>query len=322
MARRAFWCAIVAYLLAATTVLGEELHAYWAVITDLDVTSTIAPGKANWDPADPVTISGTIHTNGGEPCVNDGTLSNADSLVLELVGPDESNGSWSALDYYECEGRSHIRFTPGSDASGHFSFSIKGGGVSWVLGDGVETYRGAWIRLTFWKSGDKYIVSMGDDSTYPVLPGCSQSPLAETIYGQLASCDLNSSGTVDASDVTSFANYLGYGVTPQSGWQADYNHSGWVDGSDLSYLAGRLGKNCSSQKAGGDYAMDVRNLELAYLQDYLHSVGLTRAEVIAQWNAMGLSYDRDAAVTVLAGTVRRTEGAEAAPWSAVKTLYR
>lgn len=66
--------------------------------------------------------------------------------------------------------------------------------------------------------------------------------------------------------------------------------------------------------------MNVHNLELDYAVDTLASLNVTRADVIANWDAMRLSYDHDAAGDLLAGRPIRTTMSGA--WSSVKQLYR
>jgi hypothetical protein len=128
---------------------------------------------------------------------------------------------------------------------------------------------------------------------------------------------------VDGSDLAAFAGYLGNPVTLESGWQADYNHSGppTVDASDLAYFAGRMGKNCNSQKAGDDYAMDVRNLDDPGIRRLMARVGISDADVIAAWAEMGLSYDRRLAADRIAGRPLPV-AVVPVPWGTVKTLYR
>jgi hypothetical protein len=109
----------------------------------------------------------------------------------------------------------------------------------------------------------------------------------------------------------------------ESGWQADYNHDDFVDAGDVAYFGGRLGKNCNSQKADGDYAMDVRNLELPEFRGLMSrpDINLTAADVIALWDQMDLSYDPDLAADAIAGRPMRAAAINV-PWTNLKVLYR
>ena len=144
------------------------------------------------------------------------------------------------------------------------------------------------------------------------------------MYGVLASPDLNGDGYVDGPDLTALCTYLNHPITRDLGWQADSTHQGVnVDASDLAYWAGRNGKNCNSGKAladAVDYDMEVNNLEVAYVKVALKTYGVTARDVIAAWDAMGLSYDHDAAGAVLANAPQ-SPSVERKTWSGVKVLY-
>jgi hypothetical protein len=171
------------------------------------------------------------------------------------------------------------------------------------------------MKLTFTDGPYTWHVACGDAAIYP-LPGCSQAP---TVYGVLASPDLNASNTVDQSDIGLFGTMLGKTITLVSGWQADFNHSDpKVNSSDLAYIAARLNKNCGSQKVGSvAYDADIHNLELDYVVAFLDRVGITKAQILALWDEMGLSYDRSAAAAILS-----KPAADRPSWTEVKQLYR
>src|SRR5262245_9847046 len=142
----------------------------WYPTTNNVVTSSIAPGKANWDPADPFTISGTLWDIGAEICERSSfKLTNIDQVVVTI----NSNPDGEASGQHErCDGVTQWTVTPGTDANGNFSITIpKGGGCSWLSGDGV-TSRKSWIHLLFKEGSAEYNVACGDGSTYQ-LPGCA-----------------------------------------------------------------------------------------------------------------------------------------------------
>lgn len=212
---------------------------------------------------------------------------------------------------------SAVSQTPGTDASGNFTFTVRGGGVSWSAGDGTST-RGSIVKVAFQEGEDVDYVTLlcGNSATYPVLSAYGGCPSAPEIYGKLASPDLTGDMFVDASDIPLLGSCItGQPTTLVWGWQADFNHDGWADAQDIAYFAGRIQKSCASQKAGAsDFDMNVSNLEDPTVGALLVRYGITRSSVIAMWDAMGLSYDRVAAnrITASAGT----------SWAEVKAKYR
>jgi hypothetical protein len=300
-----------------------------AATTNNVVHNTISyPNKIhpNWDPQDAVTISGDLHDNfnGFErlPCYLGPLKANVDYVEWridnQVVSPAYGNGQ------ILCGASPTLRtFYPGTDATGHFSVTSAGGGVSWQSGSGYDpggvVPPGAIMELRFWEGTTSWPVYMGDTSWgFP----CDDAP---HVYGVLASTDLNGTGNVDASDLSQFAAYLGLPITRDTGWQANYNHdqAPTVDASDLAYWAGRGAINCNSGKAladAGDYDMDVNNLEVAYIKVALESFGVAVGDVIAAWDAMELSYDHEAAGAILA-SAPQSPSVETRPWSGVKTLY-
>jgi hypothetical protein len=215
-------------------------------------------------------------------------------------------------------------FAPGTNGSGDFDFTLDGWGVGWTTGDG-GTLAGSFMTLYFKEGGSEVgAVYCGKSSKWPNHFPCDHAP---DIYGTLASPDLiGTDGYIDSSDLGAFDTlYYGRTITANSGWQADFNHdadvSPTVDASDLAYFAGRMGQySCASSKAGDGYAMDVRNLELDDVRDVLQKHGLTATDMIRAWDAMGLSYDHEAAADILAGRPSGTTSSQ--HWSAVKVLYR
>ena len=281
------------------------------------ISSSIAPGLATWDPGHELTVTGQIRrsVHGPNRCTDVGSY----PYIFESVGLATVPPSSPALGpgHNSCGG---YPVSPGDvGLDGNFSFTLKGGGTSWSAGDGTLILSSIMLaefgtaNMTDFRS-----VICGKSTDYPVLSGIA-CPSAPEIYGRLASPDLNGDLVVDAGDITAFAPYLGLPITLVSGWQADFNHSGgYVDAGDLSYLAGRLGKNCDSKKAGeGDYAMDVRNLADPAVLEFLARYGMNAARVIAKWDEMNLSYDREAARSIAADDPR-----DRGSWSKLKTLYR
>jgi hypothetical protein len=177
--------------------------------------------------------------------------------------------------------------------------------------------RAAWIRLNFSQGSSQWLVSCGDAAIYP-LPGCSQAP---TVYGVLASPDLNADKFVDGGDWALMATLLGKTITLVTGWQADFNHVGTsVNAGDLAYLAARLGQNCSSKKMGSvSYDADIHNLEVDYVEATLDRLSITKAQILAYWDEMGFSYDQSAVGTILSAS---DPGTERPSWTTVKKLYR
>ena len=90
---------------------------------------------------------------------------------------------------------------------------------------------------------------------------------------------------------------------------------------DLAYFSGRLSKNCSSQKAGDSYAMDIRNLELPDIQALMQRVGATVSSITAWWDENGLSYDRSLVAAVTANNGLPAT-ARLIGWSEVKYMYQ
>lgn len=278
------------------------------------VTGTII--HHTWDPADPLTISGTLLDNINGHCQDAPVVSNVSEVEVDLYPAPPPFTTYDR--HVSCTGETELFFSPGTDASGHYSIPLgRGGGCSWVTGNGVENLA-AWIKLTFWQGTAKWQVACGDGAVYQVLPGCSEAP---TVYGVLASPDLTANGFVDSSDMSLFAgSFFGKPITLVSGWQADFNHVGRpnVDTADLAYIAWRLGKNCGSQKVETvAYDADIHNLELDYVVAVLDRAGITKAQILAIWDEMGLSYDRSAAAAILS-----EPATERPSWTEVKQLYR
>ena len=104
------------------------------------VTSALS-GRANWDPADLLTVTGQLRDNGGGNCGDVGVVANADRLIVTI----ENAG------HARCGGQS-FTVTPGTDANGNFSFSMKGGGVSFPgTVNGVTEVEGSYVKLVFEK---------------------------------------------------------------------------------------------------------------------------------------------------------------------------
>ena len=284
------------------------------------ISSSIAPGLATWDPADEVTITGQLRRSVGPNfCTDMGSyIYIFDALAVRIVDANPAFGLGPG--HMRCEGYPD-GFYPGADLDGNFSFTMKGGGTSWSAGDGTQLL-GSYVQLEFQAAHmlDFRYVICGNSSDYAALSGIG-CPSAPEIYGRLASPDLTGDTAVDAADLVALAAYLGLPITLVSGWQADFNHSGFsVDAGDLSYFAGRLGKNCNSKKAGeGDYAMDVRNLADPAVLEFLARYGMNATSVIAKWEEMNLSYDREAARSIAADDAN---GSVQVPWRKVKAFYR
>ena len=322
--------AMIGVLLLASPVFsgtGTEEYYPAAATTNNVVKSTICQPYVlpNWDPQDVVTISGDLHDNWNGydrvGCYLGPLLANAPYVEWridnQVVQPAIGGGQRL------CGGSATLKtFYPGTDAAGHFSVSAAGGGVSWQAGSGFDPEGvvppGAIMELWFWQ-GTTWLPSYMGDQSWGFV--CDDAP---HVYGVLASPDLNGDKYVDGADLAALTVYLGHPVTRDLGWQGDYNHLGPnVDSSDLAYWAGRNGKNCNSGKAlaeAGDYDMDVRNLEVAYIKVALETFGVTVRDVIAAWDAMGLSYDHEAAGAVLA-SARQSASVEMKTWSGVKVLY-
>jgi len=281
------------------------------------VSSTIAPGLATWDPGHELTVAGQIRrsVHGPNRCTDLGSY----PYIFKTVGIETWPSSSPALGpgHNSCAGYPFSSGEVGLD--GNFSFTLKGGGSSWSAGDGTLVL-GSIMEAQFGTADmiDYRYVLCGKSSDYPVLSEIA-CPSAPEIYGRLASPDLNGNLAVDMGDLSAFAAVLGLPITLVSGWQADFNHSGGtVDAGDLSYFVGRLGKNCASAKStDGDYAMDVRNLADPTVLQFITEHDMNPASVIAHWEEMNLSYDREAARSVTADDL-----SERGSWSNFKTLYR
>lgn len=272
-----------------------------------------------WDPDDALTISGRVwEATAG--CEEEDVIANADSIVVWIEAPDDpSSGPGHTL----CGAPAHRRaFSPGTDSNGDYSVTIDGGGVSFLTDPG-EGYCGARVYLLFKEgSGTVGRVVCGRQEDWPDCFPCDDAP---AIYGVLASPDLVGIDlTVDASDLSQFTVYFGKPITKVFGWQADFNHTGGnVDASDFSYFAGRWGKNCESSKAGvgSGYQMDVRNLLVPEIEEFMATHSITKSQVVAIWEESGWTYDHEAATAVLAGAPVPLAG-EPMDWGKVKVLYR
>ncbi len=267
-------------------------------------------------------VTGTLLANYGVHCYTGDPLWTGDGSSSVVTVHPVTQGVGLTGGHGNCSGSHSWSFPAGGTTpDGHFSFTLGGGGVSWLGGSGL-TNLASWVELEFrdCNGGSLARVSCGNSATYSVLPGCANSP---EIYGEVASPDLNGTGGVDGSDLIVWNMFGGHPVTAESGWQADFNHvNPNVDASDLAYLAGRMGKFCveGQQKTGEpSYQMDVSNLERDDVRAVMANHGITIAHILAAWDAMGLSYDKETAASILASD---ETGEQSSSWSRVKTLYR
>ena len=324
MSRRAIGMALAS--LVATCALSTPGYAQslWNQTIDNDIRGTILGVEKTYDPADPLQVSGTLLDNSGVNCHAGDPVANLESGIVTVHPVTPGTGLTGG--HGNCTGEKSWSYSVATihfgGEEGDFSFMLGGGGVSWLTGSGVANL-GSWVEVEFFDDACNPAghISCGNSGVYSVLPGCANSP---EIYGAVASPDLNGTGMVDGSDLAVLTSlFLGHHVTLESGWQADFNHLGPnVDASDLAYFAGRMGKLCleGQQKAGApSYQMDVENLDREDVRSVMAEHGISVAQILAAWESMGFSYDREAAATILT----RDEGGErASSWSRVKTLYR
>jgi hypothetical protein len=276
-----------------------------------------------WDPEDPLTISGTVWA-GAAPCDLDGIVANADSVIVIITPPANPGTTGNGQRFCGSAPIRRRAFAPGTNSSGAYSVTVEGGGVSFQTGDGYSSLGS--VFEFFFKEGStgEWRVRGGTVSRWSDNFACDEAP---DIYGVLASPDLTGDMAVDNSDLVAFAGYLGDTITREHAWQADFTHSQpSPDAGDTAYFAGRLGSDCAASKAANDhpaagvYAMNVLNLERADVLELLDLANLTPAQIVAEWDSHGWTYDTAALAVISEGW--EPQAVARRNWSGVKHLYR